>query len=186
MYNVYNIIALHRIVYSINFDTTDIPYIHREEFSTSFQVLQLSLPLFPSMLCYPINEYIYIYMYITFFMTHRSSIPTWLLSHRLKLHVFSYTMCIYMYMYLHICHRHVIYMYMYAIKQCQLMHKRTNIPATGQQEESDQTKAGMNSQYQIWSFVKKSFEGFKGLHVFLIFFLSMLLLPWLAIESLQN
>ena len=30
-----------------------------------------------------------------------------------------------------------------------VVHERTNTPATGQQEESDQTKAGMNSQYQI-------------------------------------
>ena len=31
-------------------------------------------------------------------------------------------------------------------------------------------KAGTNSEYQIRSFSKKSFEGFEGSHVFLIIF----------------
>ena len=40
-------------------------------------------------------------------------------------------------------------------------------------------KAGTNSQYQIRSFVKKSFEGFEGSHVFLILFINVAL-TWIG------
>ena len=40
-------------------------------------------------------------------------------------------------------------------------------------------KAGTNSQYQIRSFVKKSFECFEGSHVFLILFINVAL-TWIG------
>ena len=40
-------------------------------------------------------------------------------------------------------------------------------------------KGGTNSQYQIRSFVKKSFEGFEGSHVFLILFINVAL-TWIG------
>ena len=45
------------------------------------------------------------------------------------------------------------------------------------------TKAGMNSQYEIPSFIKKGFEGFESSHVFLIFFINVDLALALAVST---
>ena len=95
-------------------------------------------------------------------------------------------MVIYMYMYpwLYTCtctHGYVhvpmvIYMYISVLASYSSHHHLTSTCSCLSNVIS---KAGTNSQYQIRSFVKKSFEGFEGSHVFLILFINVAL-TWIG------